>query len=230
MNNVGAFKNKVPLIEIIRKYKTPLYCIALVHQLGEIKYPSYSWFNNPTKSDSTVENNINAILRHFSAHRMGQTVDPESKLPHVFHMACRAGMMITTLYREMSSNFRALNEMKKPEYVTDDNIGAYITGEELYSLAKNIDDVGCTPDVLEPAINSLLFNYALYPWTVEGDEWFELKSKYDTLFVCVLKYVDYYCNHGLIEKLYEGKDQYPEKVSKTIEVLGDQYGCHRRDE
>lgn len=230
MNNIGAFKNKVPLIDVIRKYKTPLYCIALVHQLGEIKYPSYSWYNNPTKSDSTVENNINAMLRHFSAHRIGQTIDPESKLPHVLHLACRAGMMITTLYREMSKEFRNPGEMHKPEYVADDNIGAYITGEEIYSLSKNIDDVGHTPEVLEPTINSLLFDYALHTWTSEGDEWFELKNNFDILFRCILKYVDYYCSHGLIKWIYENKDQYPEKVVKTIDVLGEQYGYHRRSE
>ena len=66
--------------------------------------------------------------------------------------------------------------------------------------------------------------------TSEGDEWFELKNNFDILFRCILKYVDYYCSHGLIKWIYENKDQYPEKVIKTIDVLGEQYGYHRRSE
>ena len=79
--DVGSIKGKKPLVDIINKYKIPLVAISLIHYIGTKKYELFSWYNNPSKSDSTIANNISALIRHFSAHRSGCLFDDESHLP-----------------------------------------------------------------------------------------------------------------------------------------------------
>ena len=73
--DVGSIKGKKPLVDIINKYKIPLVAISLIHYIGTKKYELFSWYNNPSKSDSTIANNISALIRHFSAHRSGCLFD-----------------------------------------------------------------------------------------------------------------------------------------------------------
>lgn len=93
ITRVGCFTNKIKLADKIKEWKRPLAIVALIHHIGACKYPYYSWYNHPSTSDATPEDNFNAILRHFTAHRIGKTIDSDSKLPHIFHAVCRAGML-----------------------------------------------------------------------------------------------------------------------------------------
>lgn len=41
-----------------------------------------------------------ANQRHLLAHREGETIDPESGLPHLYHAFCNLGMMLTLEARQ----------------------------------------------------------------------------------------------------------------------------------
>ena len=132
---IGCFKNKIKLDAKIRKWQKPLAMIALIHHIGALKYPYYSWYNNPVSSDATPDNNLNAILRHFTAHRMGKTIDPESGLPHIFHAVCRAGMLITNLYREENDCKDRISRTESTKDLWD--IGSQLTAEEILVISKD---------------------------------------------------------------------------------------------
>lgn len=215
MINTGAFKNKIKLAEIIKTYRFPLACIALIHRMGEVKYPSYSWFNNPEASDSTVDNNINAMLRHFSAHRMGFQIDPESKLPHLCHLACRAGMLITTFYRELNGMTYS-DPMSRPAQYPNNPIGAYITGEEIFSLSKSIKhEYG---NAIVPYLNSLLINDVLSRELVQITDEFDVITEFDKIFQTSLDLLLYnrkfVCDH-----IKEHKNEYNESLSELIDIV-----------
>ena len=165
LTTVGGYQHKEKLSQLLVDYRDAFYMIALVHEQGTYKYDCYSWLTNPMASNSTIIENIDALLRHLSAHSMGRIMDPEG-LPHLFHMACRAGMLITTYWR----SYRPLDKRYKPErnkeHISKDNttvsfarFGWQIQPEELYSLSKEdfYSDI-TTPEELTPLIFSLLMD------------------------------------------------------------------------
>lgn len=162
MYGVGAFTGKIKLGDIIKDMELPMRAVAVILKIGELKYPSYSWYNNYTdpKADSTVECNINAMLRHFTAHRMGFCVDPDSKMPHIFHLACRAALLTTTYYLDTNAAIGYKRNLLKPcSYEYNNSLGLYITGEVLTSLSKttnSIDKINCNTR-LEVLLNDLLY-------------------------------------------------------------------------
>ena len=128
----GCIKNKASLSKLFKRYKRAFAAIALIHHFGAAKYGYYSWYNTPYQSNSSVSDNIDAIFRHLTAHRIGKFIDPESHLPHVFHACCRAGMLITIYYREMHNSFTPLdNKLGKLDVTTQ------ITAEELLLTTKD---------------------------------------------------------------------------------------------
>lgn len=128
----GLYKSKVPITNLLRDHRQVFLAIALVHLLGTRKYEPFSWLKDPIKSNSTVENNLDAIWRHLSSHSMGKILDYEG-LPHVFHMCCRAGMMISTLYRNISPDKVTPTN---PGNIEEAKLGMFLTTEEIWSLAK----------------------------------------------------------------------------------------------
>lgn len=215
MTYTGAFKNKIKLANIIKEYQFPLACIALIHRMGEIKYPSYSWFNDPEASDSTVENNINAMLRHFSAHRMGFAIDPESNMPHLCHLACRAGMLITTFYRGLNGVAHT-DLMSKPSEYPNNPIGAYITGEEILSLSKVAKHEKGT--ALVPRLNSLLINTIFNEELIDIENEFTTCNVFDSIFQTTLDLVAF--NHDFIcDYLQEHRSEYSEPLNKILNVI-----------
>mgnify|MGYP003299590409 CR=1 FL=1 len=140
----GALEGKIPFIKILQEFKNSIASIGLVHRRGARKYAAYSWLRDPDKSNSTVWENIDALLRHMTAHSIGLVKDPEG-LPHIFHMCCRAGMLVTTYLRKQIPR-----PFDWPEHALEDsaeypNIGGWITPEELISLANYYK----YPDILE---------------------------------------------------------------------------------
>lgn len=57
---------------------------------GAVKYGKNNW----RQVDGATERYIAALLRHLEAWRGGETLDPDSGLPHVAHMACNAIFLV----------------------------------------------------------------------------------------------------------------------------------------
>lgn len=68
--------------------------VAKVLTFGAKKYAPNGWQKLP----NAEERYLGAMLRHLSAIQKGESVDPESGLPHINHVACNA-MFLT--YFEM---------------------------------------------------------------------------------------------------------------------------------
>lgn len=132
----GCIKGKPPLSKLSAKYRLAHIAIALIHHFGALKYGYYSWYNDPANCNSTISDNIDAIFRHMTAHRIRKVIDPESHLPHVFHACCRAGMLITMYYRTWLTNSLIPNKPKKNEAAKFDVV-SQITTEEILVLTKD---------------------------------------------------------------------------------------------
>lgn len=195
MYGVGSIKGKAKLADIVKEYKLPMNAVAVILKTGELKYPSYSWYNNYTdpKADSTIECNINAMLRHFTAHRMGFCVDPDSRMPHIFHLACRVALLITTYYLSNTETVRYSEQLSKPtNYNSEESIGIYIPAEVIYSLNKSEGKLtNNTKEQLEVIINDLLFKLTIKIPNFNGFQ-DTAPNSVDTLLKAVFEYVKLY--------------------------------------
>ena len=132
----GCIKGKAPLCELSAKYRVAYMAIALIHHFGALKYKYYSWYNDPANCNSTVSDNLDAIFRHLTAHRICRPIDPESHLPHIFHACCRAGMLITIYYRTWcTGKIKPLIPRKNNNAKFD--VLTQITTEEILVLTKD---------------------------------------------------------------------------------------------
>lgn len=132
----GCIKGKPPLSKLSAKYRLAYIAIALIHHFGALKYGYYNWYNDPANCNSTVSDNIDAIFRHLTAHRIGKYIDSESHLPHIYHACCRAGMLITVYYRQWGTNSLIPNVCKKNENANFDVL-TQLTTEEILVLSKD---------------------------------------------------------------------------------------------
>jgi hypothetical protein len=130
---IGSVKGKVPLSGLTAKYRSAYVAIALVHHFGAEKYGYYNWYNDPRNCNSSISDNIDAIFRHMTAHRIGKFIDPESKLPHIFHACCRAGMLITIYYRQDNDGYF----IKKKNENAELDVLSQLTTEEILVLSKD---------------------------------------------------------------------------------------------
>ena len=144
---VGAYVGKASISAITKKFVIPLAMTAIVHERGTMKYVSYSWQNDPSASNSTVQDNLDAIERHLGAHSMGKLMDDEG-LPHLFHIACRASMMVTTHLRNRmkqldphSSQFRMVRQNDKVGAFSESLAGTQLTSEELLACSKKLPTI-----------------------------------------------------------------------------------------
>lgn len=132
----GCIKGKPPLTSLSAKYRLAYIAIALIHHFGALKYGYYNWYNNPANCNSTISDNIDAIFRHMTAHKIGKSIDPESHLPHIYHACCRAGMLITVHYRNMCNHSLEPITRKKNENAKFDVL-TQLTTEEILVLSKD---------------------------------------------------------------------------------------------
>lgn len=146
---VGSFPLKVNIADVLQRNRFGLQVLGMVHERGSRKYKPYGWYNSPATTDSTVENNLNAIYRHFAAHSMGFPIDPEG-LPHVFHMCCRAGMLVTTAYRNWSDVDQQIEFLTiKGHRKLWEDFSLYTTAEEVTALSKTtalFDELSALPE------------------------------------------------------------------------------------
>ena len=73
--------------------------VASVLTYGAKKYEAHSW----KKVENNWERYWDAKERHELAIASGEEIDPESGLPHIFHVACNA-MFLAELYAERKKN------------------------------------------------------------------------------------------------------------------------------
>jgi hypothetical protein len=81
----GALKTPLSLIPSYAMEQT-----AWVHKLGSDKYGPYNW----RKTGVCASTYVNAILRHLNAWRDGETLDPESGISHLAHVACSCNILL----------------------------------------------------------------------------------------------------------------------------------------
>ena len=67
--------------------------VSKVLTFGAAKYAAHSW----KQLENNVERYTGALYRHMNAIDRGEEVDPESGLPHIYHVACNA-MFLAELY------------------------------------------------------------------------------------------------------------------------------------
>lgn len=75
---------------------------AQVMAFGAKKYDRYNWCNGIQHSRL-----IDAAMRHMIAHASGETMDPESGLPHIDHAAASINMLrgMMRLHPELDDRF-----------------------------------------------------------------------------------------------------------------------------
>lgn len=121
--------------------KTPLGLIpphameqtALVHQLGATKYGAFNWRD----SGICASTYVNAILRHLNAWRDGETLDPESGISHLAHIACSCNILLDADHCDMLHDDRNIipqNIGCKHEGDLDDSF--YVDFEKYIDLDK----------------------------------------------------------------------------------------------
>lgn len=74
--------------------------ISKVLDYGAKKYAPNNWQLVP----DAVRRYEDALLRHFSAYKRGEEVDPESGLKHLSHMACNALFLVWFELNKNKSN------------------------------------------------------------------------------------------------------------------------------
>ena len=146
----GSLPKQIRFNDIIEKYRLGLAAVELGHLVGSISYEPFSWYNSPETSDSTPENNLNALYRHMCAFEKGTVIDDNSLLPHPVHMACRSAMLVSVIYKEQNNcdNIVAkFDDNGQPFYAYATNqspnrllFGHLLTSAEYYALSQVDDD------------------------------------------------------------------------------------------
>lgn len=107
---------KPPLISVIPT--TALLQIGAVMRTGKEKYGAYNWRDYPVTASTYVD----AAMRHLVQYWDGETVDPESGLPHLAHAAASIMVLMDALATGNG---------------TDDRPKAGVAGELIRLFAEN---------------------------------------------------------------------------------------------
>lgn len=81
-----------------------IYAEAAVYTYGAIKYDDWNWAKGMRKGRVVA-----ALMRHTMAYMMGEYLDPESGLPHTWHMRCCTGMLVGIEMRGVAEEDRAMH-------------------------------------------------------------------------------------------------------------------------
>ncbi len=209
---IGALEGKVPYTKILQEFSLPLAAIGLVHRRGARKYAAYSWLHDPEASNSTIWENIDAMLRHMTAHSIGMIQDPEG-LPHIYHMCCRAGMLVTTYLREQVPDPMnwSVEDIETIDNEDDPSFGCWITPEEILALAvyynhkdylyPYYNNTKVIPNLLQEHIYSLLLNCAMTynrnnSWINPKEDIFDYPTVIEDIFISTMIFAQNYLkNH-----------------------------------
>jgi hypothetical protein len=100
---------------------------AWVHKLGADKYGPWNW----RETGVCASTYVNAILRHLNAWRDGESLDPESGITHLAHIACSANILMDAEVcgkLQDDRNKRPTNDETKE---SSPKVGAFELDEEL---------------------------------------------------------------------------------------------------
>ena len=86
---VGSLKAPLGLVPPYAMEQT-----SWVHKLGADKYGPWNW----RETGVCASTYVNAILRHLNAWRDGESLDPESGITHLAHIACSANILMDAEY------------------------------------------------------------------------------------------------------------------------------------
>lgn len=141
-------------------FEKTLSCITAVHNFGDKKYSPYSWQNDPVNSNATMEYSLNALFRHYTLLKSGQTID-DSGFHHLSNLACRSNMLLTRYYRIY---FKTESQIK----VNDIELLSK-KNKDKQKLYKEVNRWQITPRQISPelAISMLKFTNNLVPDTYE---------------------------------------------------------------
>lgn len=76
-----------------------VHMVARVMTQNVGKYPARNW-----EKGMSWSRHVGSAFRHLIAHMMGETIDPESKLPHLAMFATRALMLLTSQIRGIGTD------------------------------------------------------------------------------------------------------------------------------
>ena len=79
--------------------------LAEVLTFGARKYAPNSWQTVP----NAPERYLDALIRHLEAHRSGELYDPESNLPHVYHLLCNAAFLTYFTAKDLNARTTTSN-------------------------------------------------------------------------------------------------------------------------
>ena len=79
-------QGKANLDLVLGEFSRALSYVGDVGTFGANKYTPKGWIEVP----NAVERYMSAMLRHYMAYRKGEVYDPDSRLPHLAHMAWNA--------------------------------------------------------------------------------------------------------------------------------------------
>lgn len=82
--------------------------VAAVMTYGAKKYAP----NNFLKG-TEYSRYLDALGRHWNDYNSGENIDPESKLPHLAHIACNAMILLEMIHHEVGSDDRFKKESSK---------------------------------------------------------------------------------------------------------------------
>lgn len=149
----GSLPKQIRFNDIIEKYRLGLAAVELGHLVGTVSYEPFSWYNSPETSDSTPENNLNALYRHMCAFEKRTVIDNKSFLPHPVHMACRSAMLVSVIYKEQNNCDNIVSKSDDIgqhiyKYTTGQAsnklmFGQLLTSAEYYALSQ-VDDNAVT--------------------------------------------------------------------------------------
>jgi len=102
--NVGGVKLDAGKARMDLVPPEAILAVAAVFTYGALKYDDWNWAKG-MRSGRIVA----ALMRHTTAYMMGQYLDPESGLPHTWHMGCCVFMLIGADLRGVLEDDRAQN-------------------------------------------------------------------------------------------------------------------------
>jgi hypothetical protein len=114
---VGALKTPLGLIPSYAMAET-----AWVHKLGAEKYGPFNW----RKTGVCASTYVNAIMRHLNAWRDGETLDPESGISHLAHVACSCNILLDAGFCGTLQDDRNITPPNTPARKMDKPMGAFV--------------------------------------------------------------------------------------------------------
>ena len=125
----GALKTPLGLIPPFAMEQT-----AWAHKLGAEKYGPFNW----RKTGVCASTYVNAILRHLNAWRDGETVDPESGISHLAHVACSCNILLDAGFCGTLQDDRNITPNNELTRITEDLLKKWDKEKQVRKMDKPI--------------------------------------------------------------------------------------------